>query len=224
MPLKQHNAYVKQMRRYDDLITGRSWWGYLYMNGIWRINQLHMAEEVLAMIPNNFEGTLLDVPVGTAVFTCNKYKQLARAQVTALDYSEEMLQIAALRFKLEGVDKVSLLQGDVGAMPFSDAYFDYVLTMSGLQAFPDKEKALREMHRVLKPGGQLCGCFYVRGEDYVGDWIARHILDCKGYFCPPHYTRSEAVEIIREIFGDRLITHQCHSMLICSVIKDKWAS
>ena len=56
-------------------------------------------------------------------------------------------------------------------MPFADGEFDYLLTMSGLQAFPDKERALREMHRVLKPGGRLCGCFYVRGEHRVGDWI-----------------------------------------------------
>ena len=221
MAKAQHNAYIKQMHRYDALMTGRSWWGHLFMNGLWQVNQLQMAAEVLAMIPDDFAGRLLDVPVGTAVFTCDKYKQLAKAQITALDYSEKMLEMAAHRFEVEGVTNVSLVQGDVGAMPFADGEFDYLLTMSGLQAFPDKERALREMHRVLKPGGRLCGCFYVRGEHRVGDWIARHILERKGYYCPPHYTAAEAVAILRDLFGERISVHQYHAMLICSVIKDR---
>lgn len=169
MAKAQHNAYAKQMHRYDALLTGRSWWGRLYMNGLWQVDQLQMVAEVLAMIPDDFAGRLLDVPVGTAVFTYDKYKQLAKAQITALDYSEKMLEMAAHRFEVEGVTNVSLVQGDVGAMPFADGEFDYLLTMSGLQPFPDKERALREMHRVLKLGGRLCGYFYVSGEHRVGD-------------------------------------------------------
>ena len=80
MAKAQHNAYIKQMHRYDALMTGRSWWGHLFMNGLWQVDQLQMAAEVLAMIPDDFAGRLLDVPVGTAVFTCDKYKQLAKAR------------------------------------------------------------------------------------------------------------------------------------------------
>lgn len=221
MSHRQDNAYIQQMRRYDALMTGSSWWGFLYMNALWQVNQREMAERVLQMIPDDFAGRLLDVPVGTAVFTYEKYRQLAQAQITALDYSEVMLEIARIRLEQEGITHVSLVQGDVSEMSFADASFDYILTMSGLQAFPDKAQALREMHRLLKPGGTLCGCCYVRGEHCLGDWIARHILDRKGLFCPPHYTHDEMVAMLRGTYGDQLHVEQYHAMLLFSVVKDR---
>ena len=57
MAKAQHNAYIKQMHRYDALMTGRSWWGHLFMNGLWQVDQLQMAAEVLAMIPDDFAGS-----------------------------------------------------------------------------------------------------------------------------------------------------------------------
>ena len=43
MTKAQHNAYIKQMHRYDALMTGRSWWGHLFMNGLWQVDQLQIC-------------------------------------------------------------------------------------------------------------------------------------------------------------------------------------
>ena len=49
------------------------------------------------MIPDDFAGRLLDVPVGTAVFTEKKWRSLSEAEITCLDYSEDMLEKAKAR-------------------------------------------------------------------------------------------------------------------------------
>lgn len=119
------------------------------MNCIWRTDDAKIVKEVLAMLPDDLNGKILDVPVGTAVFTREKYCGMPHAEITGLDYSERMLEITRKRIEESGTENVRLVRGDVGHLPFGDDYFDYVLSMSGFQAFPDKERALAETFRVL---------------------------------------------------------------------------
>ena len=65
-------------------------------------------------IPDGFAGKLLDVPVGTAVFTYQKYKQMPDADITCLDCSEDML--AQARQRLSDCANIMLMQGDVGQL------------------------------------------------------------------------------------------------------------
>jgi SAM-dependent methyltransferase len=94
---------------------------------------------------------VLDVACGTGVLT---REAASRAQpggaVTGLDLSPEMLAVAArlspaLRWQ----------QGSAQALPFADRSFDAVVSQFGLMFFPDPVAALREMLRVLVPGGRL---------------------------------------------------------------------
>ncbi len=87
------NAYKKRMNRYDDVLTARKWWSWLYMHCLWRTDDNAIAREILKMIPDNFSGKLLDVPVGTAVFPADKYSRMANAEIVGLDYSQDMLDI-----------------------------------------------------------------------------------------------------------------------------------
>ena len=66
------NAYKKRMNRYDDVLTARKWWSWIYMHWLWKGDDNVIAREVLSMIPDDFQGEILDVPVGTAVFTAEK--------------------------------------------------------------------------------------------------------------------------------------------------------
>ena len=80
------------------------------------------------------------------------------------------------------------MQGDVGKLPFGDCTFDTVLSMNGFHAFPDKDRAFSEMTRVLKKGGKLVACFYIKGRSKVTDALVKNVLARKGWFTPPFDT------------------------------------
>lgn len=212
--MRQKNAYQKLMNHYDDVLTGRKWWSRLYMHYLWKVDDNAIAKEVLGMIPDDFRARILDVPIGTAIFTYGKYQRLANAEIIGLDYSQDMLDIANVRLEDAGVKNIILQQGDVCELPFSRHHFDLVLSMNGFHVFPDKEKALLEIFRVLKPGGIFCGCFYIKGQRKLADWFVRKILDKKGLFNPPHYTRQQVEDKLSSLFDGNVEVHNERSILI----------
>lgn len=217
--MAQKNAYQKLINRYDDVLTGRKWWSWLYMHCLWKTDDNIVAKEIMEMIPDNFRGRILDVPVGTAVFTHDKYRRMANAEIIGLDYSQAMLDIAWSRFEDTEIKNVVLQQGDVCELPFHSNYFDLVLSMNGFHAFPDKEKAFAEVFRVLKYGGTFCGCFYIKGQRKPADWFVRKVLDKKGLFRPPHYTLEQAEKKLRALFGENLKIWNEGSILIFRCVK-----
>ncbi|TDM13313.1 demethylmenaquinone methyltransferase [Macrococcus lamae] len=96
----------------------------------------------------------LDICCGTGDWTI----QLARAvgksgQVTGLDFSANMLKVA--EEKTRQINNISLIQGNAMELPFPDNQFDYVTIGFGLRNVPDYLQVLKEMHRVVKPGGMV---------------------------------------------------------------------
>lgn len=147
-----------------------------------------------------FSGELLDVPVGTAVFTERKWASLNRARITCLDYSTDMLEQAEKR--LSGCAHIKCIQGDVGDLQMDDGSFDIVVSMNGFHAFPDKQKAFRETWRVLKPGGRFIACFYIKGKSKRTDWLVNSILSKKGWFTPPFQTEEELNGILQSMYQE----------------------
>lgn len=192
---KIKKSYKQSKNIYDDTLTQNKWWSRLYIKLFWSgVDDNEIARKLLAYIPDNFAGELLDVPVGTAVFTCNKYQVMKNAHITCLDYSEDMLQQAENRFERIGLKNVATMQGDVGALPFEGEKFDIVLSMNGFHAFPDKEKAYSETYRVLKKGGLFVSCFYIKGKSNITDFLVSKILSSKGWFTPPFDTADSLKE------------------------------
>lgn len=186
------SAYKFSKKFYDDAITQGKWWSRLYFKLLWGgVDDNDIARRVLAWIPDDFTGNLLDVPVGTAVFTAAKYKQMTKADITCLDYSTDMLERAEQRLRDAGITNVKTMQGDVGALPFENDTFDFVLCMNGLHVFPDKERAYAEILRTLKPGGELLACFYIAEEQKVADWLAKTVMTRMGWFTPPFDTAAD---------------------------------
>ncbi len=178
---------------YDGMMTYSTFLGKTVCRIVWNMDReknLDYLERALSGVPEGFEGRMLEVPVGTGVLTMPVYRELPKADVTCLDYSEAMMASAQAKARAAGLQNVRFMQGDVGALPFEDEAFDIVLSLNGFHAFPDKEAAYRETFRVLNPGGTFCGCFYVRGGCTRTDWFIKPLYQPKGFFTPPYETED----------------------------------
>lgn len=190
---------------YDGIITRSTPIGKLMDSLVWGLDASLAAKwinDALAPIPEDFSGTLLEVPVGTGVLTVPVYHSLPEAQITCLDYSAEMMKNAERRAEALAVQNVSFVQGDVGALPFEDESFDVVLSLNGFHAFPDKDAAFKETHRVLKKGGIFCGCFYIAGEFQRTDWFVKHMYVPKGFFTPPFETKETLENRLKDLYAE----------------------
>ena len=196
---KIQRAYHDSKNIYDDVLTQSSFLSRLYIKLFWGgTDDNEIARKVLAYIPDDFNGILLDVPVGTAVFTQEKWQSLSTAKIICLDYSEDMLIQAEAH--LANCSHISCIQGDVRQLPLENEVCDIVLSMNGFHAFPDKRKAFQEIWRVLKPGGKFIACFYIKGESPITDWLVKNILAKKGWFTPPFQTKSEIKELLEQTY------------------------
>lgn len=200
------SAFKSSINVYDDLLTWSKWWSKFYINFFWQwLDDKYIAKKVLPNIPKNFKWKLLDVPVWTAVFTHELYKQLKDADITWLDYSDDMLAIAKER--MWNYKNVKLIQWDVWALPFKDGEFDIVLSMNGFHCFPDKDKARSETHRVLKKWWKLVACFYIRWDDKRTNWLVDKVLS-KKWFIPPYDTEESLKKRLNKMYDIENLSHE----------------
>lgn len=101
---------------------------------------------------------ILDLACGTGVVT----RQLAKTgfdpgSLTGADYSAGMLEVARRLASKAAID-VEWVEADASDLPFDDDSFDLAFCQQALQFFPDRPAALRELRRVLKPGGRVAFC------------------------------------------------------------------
>lgn len=76
-------------------------------------------------------------------------------QVVAYDLSSQMLEVVALAAKEKGLANITTKQGYAESLPFEDGVFDVVISRYSAHHWHDVGSALREVNRVLKPGGVL---------------------------------------------------------------------
>lgn len=214
---KIQNAYESSKDIYDDVLTQGNFFSRMYIRLFWSgTDDNDIARKVLSYISDDFSGDLLDVPVGTAVFTERKWASLKNARITCLDYSVDMLGQAEKR--LGGNAHISCVQGDVGNLQMEDESFDIVVSMNGFHAFPDKERAFSETRRVLRKGGDFIACFYIKGKSRRTDWLVKNILAKKGWFTPPFQTEEELTDILRKMY-DKTDIHVDGSMVYFHCVK-----
>ena len=73
---KIKKSYRFSKKFYDDALTQSKWWSRLYFRLLWGgTNDNEIARRVLDWIPDDFDGKLLDVPIGTAVFTADDVRR-----------------------------------------------------------------------------------------------------------------------------------------------------
>ena len=194
---------------YDGMMTGTTFIGRLIDKWVWCMTQEDLLEYqagAFEMIPADFSGKLLEVPVGTGVLSMPIWKTLPNADITCLDYSEKMMASAEQRAENMQISNITFRQGDVGALPIENETFDAVVSLNGFHAFPDKEAAYRETFRVLKSGGTFCGCFYVQGGCKRTDWFIKHLYQPKGFFTPPYETEISLRQRLSGMYAEVNVT------------------
>jgi ubiquinone/menaquinone biosynthesis C-methylase UbiE len=99
---------------------------------------------------------VLEVGPGIGYYSLDIARQLAPdGRLDVLDLQQPMLDELMRRAALLGTTNVVATQGDARDLPFPAATFDAAFLVATLGEIPDRDQALRELHRVLKPGGRL---------------------------------------------------------------------
>ena len=132
------------------------------------------------------EGDVLEIAAGTGR---NLPQYPGGVRLTAVELSPEMLAIAKKRAEDLGQD-ADLREGDAQALEFADASFDTAVCTLGLCTIPDDRQAVREVYRVLRPGGQFRLMEHVRSPALPVRMVQR-LLN-------PLAVRFEADHLLRE--------------------------
>ncbi|PKQ60691.1 bifunctional demethylmenaquinone methyltransferase/2-methoxy-6-polyprenyl-1,4-benzoquinol methylase [Labilibaculum filiforme] len=98
---------------------------------------------------------LLDIATGTGDFALACLK-LNPVKVTGIDISTEMLAVGREKIAKKNLqNKIELFEGDSENIQFADNSFDAITVAFGVRNFENLEKGLREMNRVVRPGGKV---------------------------------------------------------------------
>ncbi len=104
-------------------------------------------------LSNSRDATVLDIGCGAGHASFTLAGQVA--QVTAYDLSEKMLKVVSKAAAARGLNNVVTRQGPAEALPFAAASFDVAISRYSAHHWHDVGMALREVKRVLKPGGKF---------------------------------------------------------------------
>ncbi|MHB8894427.1 MAG: class I SAM-dependent methyltransferase [Candidatus Geothermincolia bacterium] len=205
-------------RRYEMNVTGASGFDRFMNQAMWGTTKfIPLLFELLDSVASDCDpGFFLDIPVGTGVFTAGEYSLQPNLEFIAADYSREMLESALEKVRVEDFGNVMLVRADARSLPFVDGAFSGVLTMNGIDAFPDQEKALDELVRMLKPNGKLAGSTYVRGERWLTDLIMGRFAASLGYVTRPVYTEDEFLAAMEARGMTNVVTKKIKSIMFFS--------
>lgn len=163
-------------RVYDEFAAAyRDWWGPIIAPA---------AVRVLDEIHPSGAGTrfdLLDVGSGTGILALTALQRWPEVHVVALDPSSRMLAIAtdaARHRSAESLSRLRTVTASADRMPIGDASIDVTVSSFMIQLVPSRAAALREILRVLRPGGRFA-CVTWRADDppYEPDDVFADTLD-----------------------------------------------
>lgn len=138
-----HHVFEKISDQYDTMNSVISF----QLHKKWRADTM----KKMAVKPGD---KALDVCCGTADWSIALAEAVGtHGEVYGLDFSENMLKVGKEKVEKSGRKNIELIHGNAMELPFEDNSFDYVTIGFGLRNVPDYLTVLKEMNRVLRPGG-----------------------------------------------------------------------
>lgn len=132
----------------------RGLWGRLMLAGMNRGHQplAKWALQYLSLAP---DAHVLDVGCGGGANIAALLAQCPEGRVDGLDYSPESVAASKRKNAAALGGRCTVLQGDVGRIPFGDGSYDAVTAFETVYFWPDLPRAFSEIWRVLRPGGRF---------------------------------------------------------------------
>ncbi len=127
--------------------------------------------------------------------------------VTGIDIARELLEQAGERARAEHVDP-EFLVGDAERLPFDESSFDVILSTFGVMFAPDRQRALSELLRVLKPGGKIgLATWWSNTDVRISEVFARYQSPALTELPPNPWTSEEGLQgLFRDALGSLHIT------------------
>ena len=162
MPKKE---YIKEM--FDTISAD-----YDHLNHLMSLNvdKSWRRRALKHIVPKDGQISVMDLACGTGDFSIAIARRIKeneiKGHITGVDLSEGMLEVMRAKIADEKLENmVSAELGDGEQLHFATASFDCVTIAFGIRNFENRETGLREMLRVLKPGGRLVVITYHSLED-----------------------------------------------------------
>ena len=128
-----------------------------------KMEEMMMFNSYRKEVVEKAQGNILEVGIGTG----ENLKYYEKTQkITGVDFSPGMLKVAKEKAETIGVD-VELLEMDIQEMSFPDSSFDTVVSTCVFCTVPDPVTGLREVFRVLKPGGKAIFLEHMKSKNIV---------------------------------------------------------
>ena len=136
---------------FDNIAHEYDRFNYLASFNIDRIWRKRAISSLKPFAPRN----VLDIATGTGDLALLIEKILKPESIIGCDISEGMMQVAREKCHRRGITNIRFEKEDCTALSYPDNCFDALTSSFGVRNFQELEKALGEMHRVLRPGGHL---------------------------------------------------------------------
>lgn len=178
----------KEMVRamFDDISPKYDFLNHFLSMGIdkgWR-------RKLVKILSERNPGTVLDVATGTGDLAM-AIARGCKARISGIDIAEKMIEIGQRKVEAAGLDgRITFRPGDAEKIPFSDGTFDAVTVAFGVRNYEDLPQGLREMRRVMRPGGLMLVLEFSHPERFpvrqLYAFYSRYIIPAAGRLISGH--------------------------------------
>jgi ubiquinone/menaquinone biosynthesis C-methylase UbiE len=143
---------------------------------LWREQLVCAQTRLLACAAPAPGDQVLDVACGTGLIALGAARLAGpQGRVLGTDISDQMVEVARRRAEGQGLSNVTFIRMDAENLALPDGRFDVALCALGLMYVPDPLRAVREMRRVVRPGGRRGSLSGASGLV----WVVASVFDCR---------------------------------------------